>query len=239
MTNTQLNDQIGCKINGTSDLGKIQSMDRDIELALESYDVKKVKSLLETYIRRVIVHPAVETDLKEKHYHLMSLFIAYVQKKEWYAHKVLDLTRFAHAPCGSEAVQQLISCYLTMSEDIICYSQKTTASQHPLIVKTILYVNKNVKDDISLTSVAEHVYVNPSYLSRLFKKEVGISFSSYLNKKKMDLARYYILKGYTVSKAAHILSFKDVSYFTKVFRKHWGILPRELINIGKSRGSKP
>ena len=48
-----------------------------------------------------------------------------------------------------------------------------------IIQKSMEYINDNVSDNISLNSVAEYVYLSPSYFSRLFKKEMGINFIDY------------------------------------------------------------
>ena len=56
-----------------------------------------------------------------------------------------------------------------------------------LIQKCITYINENYKNNITLNEVANTVHLNSSYLSSLFKKEIGLSFSSYLNKEKTPI----------------------------------------------------
>ena len=69
--------------------------------------------------------------------------------------------------------------------------------------------------------------VNSSYLSRLFKQEMGVAFSSYVTMKKMERAKEVLLQGGRVYDAAAATGYRDVSYFTKVFRKYWGVTPGE------------
>lgn len=64
-----------------------------------------------------------------------------------------------------------------------------------------------------------------SYLSRLFKQEKGMSFTSYVLERKMERARMALMNGARVYDAAAMIGYRDVSYFTKMFRKYWGVTP--------------
>ena len=95
-----------------------------------------------------------------------------------------------------------------------------------IIKKSMEYINDNVSTNISLDSVAEYVYLSPSYFSRLFKKEMGINFIDYLNKVRIEESKKYLtdLK-ISLSDIAHTVGFTDQSYYTKVFKKIEGISP--------------
>jgi len=95
-----------------------------------------------------------------------------------------------------------------------------------LIQKAISFINENYMNDISLETVAEYVYLSPSYFSRLFKKEMGIKFIDYLNKVRVEESKRLLtdLK-IPLSTIAHRIGFTDQSYYTKVFKKMEGISP--------------
>ena len=95
-----------------------------------------------------------------------------------------------------------------------------------IIKKSIQYINDNVSTNISLDSVAEYIYLSPSYFSRLFKKEMGINFIDYLNKVRIEESKKYLtdLK-ISLSDIANTVGFTDQSYYTKVFKKIEGISP--------------
>ena len=76
--------------------------------------------------------------------------------------------------------------------------------------------------------------LNYDYLRRLFKKEVGVSPREYLLNGRMELARGIILGGlsirysdYTVSQLAEACGFADPLYFSRVFKKYFGVSPSE------------
>lgn len=89
-------------------------------------------------------------------------------------------------------------------------------------------VDAGLEGDLSLHALAESLYVNSSYLSRLFKRETGESFSGYVLARRMERAKELLLEGAKVYDAALATGYRDISYFAKVFRKYWGIAPSEL-----------
>lgn len=86
------------------------------------------------------------------------------------------------------------------------------------------YIQKEMKSpELSLTAVAEKFHMNDSYLSRTFKKELGFSFSKYLNRLRMEQAIQLIastdMKAYQIAEAVGI---PDAYYFSNCFKKYTG-----------------
>ncbi|MGG0791743.1 AraC family transcriptional regulator [Peribacillus simplex] len=93
------------------------------------------------------------------------------------------------------------------------------------------YIFKHLYRKITLENLGEHTGLNPSYLSQLFIKETGIPVSEYIQRQRIEEAkRLLILTDYTVSEISFILNFNDQSYFTKVFKKHTDVTPRQFRN---------
>lgn len=91
------------------------------------------------------------------------------------------------------------------------------------------YINGSFDDpDLNLNTVAAEVFVSPSYLSMLFKKETGESFVDYLTRVRMDAAKQIIrqndLKSYEV---ALKVGYSDAHYFGVAFKKYTGMSPSE------------
>ncbi|MDQ0227837.1 helix-turn-helix domain-containing protein [Metabacillus niabensis] len=101
--------------------------------------------------------------------------------------------------------------------------------QHTITVticKNYIYSNRFEK--ITHEDVANIVQLSQSYLSVLFKKEVGISVSDYIQKIKIEEAKNLIAYTNTpLSEISSLLQFTDQSYFTKVFKKFEGITPKQ------------
>lgn len=99
------------------------------------------------------------------------------------------------------------------------------SSSHQIVQKIASIIEQGIDQDITLHTVADRLYVNSSYLSRLFKQEMGMAFSAYVLEQKMERAKRVLQDGQKVYDAARQTGYRDVSYFTKVFRKYWGVNP--------------
>ncbi len=97
-----------------------------------------------------------------------------------------------------------------------------------LILKACQYINENYRNKLTLKMVADELYINVSYLSTLFKKELGKGFTEYINdirlKHTKDLLTSTNLNLMDISSAA---GFDCQSYFAKVFKNKTGITPSE------------
>ena len=88
------------------------------------------------------------------------------------------------------------------------------------VVKCIEYIQDHLHNRIMIEELAEYVELNPSYLSRLFKKEIGVSISEYIRQMKIDAAKNMLIySDFTIAQIASIFAFPDQSYFTEVFHK--------------------
>jgi AraC-like DNA-binding protein len=76
--------------------------------------------------------------------------------------------------------------------------------------------------------LAKHVNLTTSYLSRLFKKETGLTISDYIQGIKIETAQNMLIySDYSPSQIASILAFPNQSYFTEVFHKRVGVTPKK------------
>ncbi len=95
-----------------------------------------------------------------------------------------------------------------------------------LIKNTKRYVDENyASHDLTLSNVAKIFYVNSSYLSRTFKKEMGISFIEYLTTVRMEKAINLLSekKELRTFEIADAVGISDPNYFGSCFKKYTGI----------------
>ena len=96
------------------------------------------------------------------------------------------------------------------------------------VVKSQNYIYEHLYGKISLSDLADHSAMNPSYLSHLFKKEVGLSISEYIQKERIEESKRLIEAGEkSLSDIYVCLGFIDQSHFSKAFKKVVGITPKE------------
>lgn len=96
------------------------------------------------------------------------------------------------------------------------------------------YINNNYTAKITLSDISQYLYVNSSYLSRVFKERTGQSITEYINQFKMEKAEN--LLQFTTIPIAHIayhLGFSDPNYFTRIFKQVTGLSPSEYRTAAK------
>ncbi|MBZ0313412.1 response regulator [Clostridium butyricum] len=90
------------------------------------------------------------------------------------------------------------------------------------------YILNNIDSDLKLKFIAKEFYVNSTYLSNTFAIKTSIGFRDYITIVKMARAEYLFvntkLKNYEV---AHKLGFRDINYFSKLFKRYYGKNPSQ------------
>ncbi len=90
------------------------------------------------------------------------------------------------------------------------------------------YIRKNIGNKLSVSKIAASIPINASYLSTLFKNCTGETLAKYITRQKLEQAKDYIRTGgYTFTQIAEMLGFNGVHYFSKQFKKTYGITPSE------------
>lgn len=115
-------------------------------------------------------------------------------------------------------------------ENVFEYHKKKKEKPGKRVVEQALaYVDENYCDpDITLKIVAEKVFSNESYLSRVFKQEVGQSLTEYITKKRIDESiRLFNTTDLKVYEVAEKVGFRDPHYFSICFKKWMGITVKE------------
>ena len=102
------------------------------------------------------------------------------------------------------------------------------ASTSKAVADCIDYIYAHLTDRITIDDLAGHVQLSSSYLSRLFKQELGISVSDYIREKKLDRAQNLLrYTDQSFAEIANLLSFSSQSHFIQAFRNHTGMTPRK------------
>ncbi|RKX83320.1 MAG: hypothetical protein DRP58_08985 [Spirochaetes bacterium] len=103
------------------------------------------------------------------------------------------------------------------------------------VSKGIQYILSHLDEEISLDLLAKELEVNPTYFSRLFRKETGITVSQYINTKRINEAGYLLM--HTSASIADIslqAGYPDSGYFSRVFHKIKRMTPTEWRNKEKN-----
>lgn len=97
------------------------------------------------------------------------------------------------------------------------------------VEKVKTYIETHFKEELTRESLASEVFMNPDYLSKLFKKNTGSSLMDYVTKVRIERAKELLERTVlTISEIAIETGYSNTAYFTKMFKKYTnGVTPRE------------
>ena len=95
----------------------------------------------------------------------------------------------------------------------------------PAIVRVCDYLQANYENNVSLSELADLVGMSRFYLSRLFKREKGLSLSAYQTQIKIDRAKKLLSRGMAISTVASATGFYDQSHLNYHFKRLVGTTP--------------
>lgn len=103
------------------------------------------------------------------------------------------------------------------------------SNKTPIVLEIEKYINKNYSNDkLTIDDVAKNIRISQTYLTRLLKKEIGMSFIDYLTyiriQNSIELMADPTIKIYEI---ANLVGYNTQHYFSNVFKKHMGVSPNE------------
>lgn len=101
-----------------------------------------------------------------------------------------------------------------------------------VVNRAITFIDQEILNDFSVERIAKFAGVHPGYLSKVFKESVGITIPEYINHKRMEESKYFLLHSkLSLSDIAHLFKYCNQSYYTSLFKKYMGVTPRQFRNI--------
>lgn len=121
-------------------------------------------------------------------------------------------------------IEYLILLNRIVIEEKITYL--TTGTVHPVILTVMNYINEHLCEDLSIDVIAEHIFLNRSYLMHLFKSETGYTIGKYITEKRLFLANHYISQGLSMTDACYKSGFKNYTTFYQAYKKKYHVSPK-------------
>lgn len=90
---------------------------------------------------------------------------------------------------------------------------------NPQVQEAIHYLDERLHDPITMRDIADHLHLNASYFSVLFKEQTGLTFSEYLMRRRVQRAKEMLTNSeMTIAEISERVGYQTAKYFVKVFR---------------------
>ena len=112
------------------------------------------------------------------------------------------------------------------------HSKPTTHMQqtyeNELLNDILLYIDNNIYEKISVSTLCEHFCISTSMLHSLFRKNMNNTAKNYINELKLSKSKELIRNStHTLSEISEMLGFSSIHYFSKKFKSYFNISPTE------------
>ena len=103
-----------------------------------------------------------------------------------------------------------------------------SVASDPRILRGLAYINSHLEGTLTLDEVAAEAYLSPSRFRHLFVEETGMAFRPYILWRRFLLVWELLMKGESLSAAAHRAGFADAAHLTRTSRRMFGFPPSAL-----------
>lgn len=107
------------------------------------------------------------------------------------------------------------------------HSHSTETAEYAKKIMQYLYVN--YQNDVRIDDIAAYLGISSSYMCRVFKQYTGVTIVGYLNQLRCKNAISLMKDGYSMTQASAMVGYNDYTYFSRTFKKIYGVSPKELI----------
>lgn len=127
-------------------------------------------------------------------------------------------------------IQQIGNLHHIMAKDFtgkMILQKKSSVLSKP-VMQCIDYIYSHIKERITIQALAEYTGLSTSYLSRVFKQNLGVSISDYIREKKIEKACHLLrYSDKPVIDIANYLAFSSQSHFIQTFENFIGLTPKK------------
>ncbi|MDQ0115164.1 response regulator transcription factor [Paenibacillus harenae] len=191
------------------------------------------KEKLVSEITRYLEGPSIASGLDAKrlhHFHqdILQLVYSSLQSKGIQAHQLFsDDTSVEMSLRASRSVRDMIVWANHIIARSIEYMRAVERSE-TVVDRVAAYVVSQMDKSITRDEIAKHVYLNPDYLDRIFKKETGLSVTEFVYRERMTVAQRLLSNtNLPVHVIAIQVGFTNFSHFSRMFKKHTNCNPLE------------
>lgn len=224
---------ISTKIYQNMSVLKIFGIEQEKRLLfhVETFDCIAARTLIREILQKIkeddTLNPGLIFAMSEE---ILELFYKTMRRRAIEVERVLgEKDIWSRRLSRLNSIEQIVSLLYKLLTEVKASCEKNGQRKSQKAVEIAKsYIAEHYKDEVSLTEVADIVLLNPKYLGELFKKETGLNYSEYLLKYRLDLAKEMLLDvRCRVGEVGEKVGYQDSKYFSRLFKKHVGVTPKQ------------
>ena len=202
---------------------------------LKEEDYKRLLQAIDEFFRNSVKEGEIGAAfLRQFQQDFLQILYALLKQKGIPAHRIFDGERSVKFFDGAvRSVFEMRRWIRFVIGRIVEENTAAAGNSAPVVEKAKAYISLHLCDHLSRGEIAAHVYVNPDYLTRLFKKETGTTLSGYIQNKRIQYAKSILKKSdINIVRVAMDLGYSNLSNFARAFKYITGLSPSEFRKAG-------
>ena len=191
-------------------------------------DFENVMKVYDAYIEAIEIYNVSTSLVKKTCFDIGGgVYFSYVMKKGEVTDNKLNSLLISLQNCNRDDS-------IKITRDFILQTLKADIGEsHEIIGKAKSYIKEHLNEEISVYSIAEMLYLTPTYFSKLFKNSTREGCNSYIIRKRMEKAKSLLeTTSMKTGKISALVGYKDTNYFSLAFKKQTGMSPTEFRENG-------
>lgn len=117
----------------------------------------------------------------------------------------------------------------TIEEERLPPAARTVHADHPVVRAVIAWTEAHLGENVGLAQAADAQGLSPNYLSTLFREQTGVTFTQFLTRSRLELARNLLVsEPLTVREVAQRVGYQSHRHFARRFHAHFAAYPSEV-----------
>ncbi|REE80167.1 two-component system response regulator YesN [Paenibacillus taihuensis] len=196
---------------------------------IEQGDAEVVRDQASELLNRLVIDEAIDAEFLKRFYQqFMQMLYTTAEAMDIPLDRIFqdeqNLRKWLSSYSNVDEMKEFIA-YATQFFKQFPSSDEEMKNQVDVIIQ---YIRDHIDQDIRRTDIAREVYLNPNYVSRLFKSETGMSLKEFIILEKMKLAQAMLKSTkLPISIIATKVGYSNFSHFSQVYKKTWNVTPAE------------
>ncbi|QMV41327.1 response regulator [Cohnella cholangitidis] len=196
-------------------------------ILLDNGQQEELIRLIETTIDQFQAEAVGRETLELFQYGFLHMLYQAAYRKGISIYEAMEMTELLDAQAVRSPQLLKLWAARTIQKCLESFQEKQRDSS-AIIAKVQAYIQDNLQKELNRDDIAHSVFRNPAYVSRLFRKETGISLTDYITQTRIERAKKLLAEtNDKISNIAEGLSYVHFSYFAKLFKKVTGLSPQE------------
>lgn len=200
-----------------------------LKSCIDRMNIEESQLILDSIFQQLLSEPMITieamklTCLKIILTSLKSMSSLQIQLYEFLGKNVLSLENISRYETAEQLKNWLINVVKSMIE---IKSMGKSSGKNDTITEIKEYISSNYSKDLTLSELSSRFFLNPCYLSQLFKERTGESYLNYVTSIRIDKAKQLLKNtNLKVSTICERVGYSDPIHFSKLFEKRTGIKP--------------